>query len=107
MRALALVATTIATLAAGCRASPVWERVGGFELLAETDAGRDLEARELLQWLADARARLAPIADYGATLETRERIEDGLYPRRVLTIRVREKPFAVAAETLEPLNEKG
>jgi hypothetical protein len=111
MRALALAVTlaviNVTLLGTGCRATPAWDPIGGFELVPESASGRDLEARELEHWLADARARLAPIADYTATLETRERIEDDLYPRRVLAIRVREKPFAVAAETLEPGNEKG
>lgn len=92
---------------AACRAAPAWEPLGGFELAPATGPWRGLEPRELERWLAGARAGLAPIRDYTATLETRERIGDELHPRRVLLVKLREQPFAAAAESLEPSSEAG
>lgn len=96
-------------LLCGCLARPAFEPVGGFELVnaPERSGWSEHGARELETWLVEARRAVEPIADYSATLETRERIEDALYPRRVLTLRVAESPFRVAAETLEPPGEKG
>lgn len=104
MRALLLGA-----LLSGCLTRPAFEPVGGFELVLAPDRGEwsELGARELENWLAAAHSALQPVADYSATLETRERIEDALHPRRVLALRVAERPFRVAAETLEPPAEKG
>jgi hypothetical protein len=92
---------------ASCRTTPAWEPLGGFELVAEAAPWRDLEKRELESWLAIARARLGPLHDYTATLETRERIGDELFPRRVMIVKLREEPFAAAIETQEPLSEAG
>src|SRR5512134_2851030 len=103
MRALVL----LAGLAAGCRAAPAWEPIGGFELVPAPDTWHDVEPRELADWLAEARARLASMRDYAAVLETRERIEDDVHPRRVLAVRVRERPFSACIETREPENERG
>ena len=94
---------------ASCLASPALEPLGGFELAAAPapEAWRELDPRELERMLAEARARLAPIADYRAVLETRERIGDELFPRRVLRLALRHSPFGVALETDAPPAEKG
>jgi len=94
---------------ASCLASPALEPLGGFELAAAPapEAWRELDPRELERMLADARARLAQIADYRAVLETRERIGDELFPRRVLRLALRHSPFGVALETDAPPAEKG
>lgn len=94
-------------LTTACRAAPAWEALSGFELLAADGPRRDLEPGELQGWLATARAQLAPVRAHAATLETRERIGDELHPRRVLLVKVRERPFAAAIETLAPPNEAG
>ncbi len=96
-------------LLAGCLASPALEPLSGFELAtasAEAD-WRALAPDELTAWLAEARARLAPLADYRAVLETRERIGEELFPRRVLHVALRHEPFSVAIETVEPAAERG
>ena len=102
MRTLLLLA-----LLTACRAAPAWEAVGGFELLPEAERWRDVRVVELEGWIAEAGERIAPVHDYTATLETRERIGDELFPRRVMRVTVRERPFAVAVETLEPPSEAG
>lgn len=95
-------------LVAGCRAAPAWEPIGGFELvgLGSPDAA-EIAPAELLERVATARARLAAIPGYTAVLETRERIEDELHPRRVMRLWLRHEPFSVAIETDAPANEKG
>ena len=95
-------------LLAGCRAAPAWEPIGGFELVGPADAGAVESApQELLERVAAARAKLAAIPGYTAVLETRERIEDELHPRRVLRLKVRHDPFSIAVETDAPPNERG
>lgn len=92
----------------GCRAAPAWEPIGGFELVPSTrESWTELAPRELEGRIGAAHARLSAIPDYTAVLETRERIEDDLYPRRVMRVKVRHQPFGVAVETDEPANEKG
>lgn len=92
----------------GCRAAPAWEPIGGFELVPiQLSLSSELSPHELQQRVARAHAKLDTIADYTAVLETRERIEDDLYPRRVMRLKVRHRPFGVAIETDEPANEKG
>ena len=94
-------------LLTACRAAPAWEAVGGFELLPEAETWREVKVAQLEGWLAEAGERLAPVRDYTATLETRERIGDELFPRRVMQVKVREQPLAVAIVTLEPPSEAG
>ncbi|HEX6884646.1 MAG TPA: DUF1571 domain-containing protein [Planctomycetota bacterium] len=106
MGALVRLAALLLVLPA-CRATPEWEPVGGFELVPSAAEWRDLSAAELRAWLEAARAQLTPVKDYTGTLETRERIGDDLHPRRVMHIQLREQPFAVAIETLEPASEAG
>jgi len=107
MRSLGRLLLLLAPVLLACRATPEWEPIGGFELVPSAAEWRELPAGELHEWLNAARARLAPVRDYTATLETRERIGDDLHPRRVLRVQVREKPFAAALETLEPAGEAG
>ncbi len=98
---------------ASCRASPALEPLSGFELVDAPDPVRagvawsELDPRELERWLAEARERLATIADYRAVLETRERIDDALFPRRVLRVALRHAPFSVVIETDAPASEAG
>jgi hypothetical protein len=94
-------------LLAACRTPPAWDPVGGFELVTEAGTWQEGDPSSLRTRLDRARARLTSLGAYSATLVTRERIEDELYPRRVLSLRVRENPFAAAIETLEPPSEKG
>jgi len=92
----------------GCRSAPIWEPVGGFELVPiPSTSWSELQPHDLEQRVAAAHAKLAPIQDYRAVLETRERIGDDLHPRRVMRVKVRHRPFSVAVETDEPENEKG
>jgi len=94
---------------ASCLARPFMEPVGGFELVASpprTD-WEELEPRALEALLSGARTRIARVQDYTAVLETRERIEGALYPRRVMELRVRQEPFQVAIDVLEPPGEAG
>jgi Protein of unknown function (DUF1571) len=106
MRALGRLVLLVPALLA-CRATPEWEPIGGFELVPSAAEWRELSARELHELLTTARARLVPVRDYTATLETRERIGEDLHPRRVMRVQLRERPFAVAIETLEPAGEAG
>jgi DNA-directed RNA polymerase specialized sigma24 family protein len=109
LRAVRLLLLAAPLFLAACRSLPAWEPVGGFTLGEVTveSPWSELELQEFERWLGEACARLAPLADYSATLETRERIEDALYPRRVLSVRIRHAPFSVFAETHEPSGEKG
>jgi hypothetical protein len=95
--------------ALGCRAAPAWEPLGGFELVdvERGEAWRELAPAELRERLAAARGALDAVRDHSAVLETRERIEDELHPRRVLLVKVRHEPFSVAIETTVPPSEKG
>jgi hypothetical protein len=92
-----------------CRAAPAWEPVGGFELVPRPEAAtwRELEPQELERLLAAAHRAAAALRGYSAVLETRERIEDQLFPRRILRVRVRHEPFSVTMETLAPESEAG
>lgn len=101
----ALLAGTVLLVA--CRAAPAWEPIGGFELVGAAMESSELAPRELAERIAAAHARLATIHDYTAVLETRERIEDDLYPRRVMRLKLRHQPFSVAIETDAPANEAG
>ena len=103
----ALLALVLLASLAACRAAPAWEPVGGFELLPPPESWRDVTPGELEGWLDEARRSIASVHDYAATLETRERIEDELFPRRVIQLKLRERPFAAALETLEPPSEAG
>jgi hypothetical protein len=94
-------------LLVSCRTPTAWDPVGGFELSGELGPWRESDPENLRAQFDRARAALNSISDYAAALETRERIEDELYPRRVLLVKVRQQPFSVAIETIEPANEKG
>lgn len=96
-------------LFASCLARPVFEPVGGFELgpSPAREAWRELAPEELADELRAARSALAQLSGYGATLETRERIGDELFPRRELRLTLRHAPFSVAVETLAPESEHG
>jgi hypothetical protein len=105
---LRIVLPLCALALGACRAAPVWEPAGGFELAPIAAEGWvDVRPFQLEGWLAAARAGLGPVRDYTATLETRERVEDEVFPRRVMHLKVREQPFAAAIETFEPPNEAG
>jgi len=92
-----------------CLSRPPLDPVGGFELVPVPDksAWDELRPPALEALLAEARARVVALPDYGARIETRERIDGELFPRRVMALRVRHEPFSVAIETLEPPSEKG
>lgn len=92
----------------GCRAAPVMEPVGGFTLgVVERRAWDDFGVAEFEGWMAAAEAAVAGLADYRATLEASERIEDELFPRRVMTVWVLREPFRVAIMTHAPPSEEG
>lgn len=100
----------IACLGLGaCVSPPRFEPVGGFELVPAPERATwgEMRPHELEELLSKARARLVDVADYSARLETRERIEDALFPRRVMAVLLRVHPFSVAVETSEPPSEKG
>jgi hypothetical protein len=98
-----------AWLLAGCLTRPLFDPVGGFELVhASQSSGWSEESPRAFEgWLAEARRGLATLPVYTAVLETRERIEDELFPRRLLALKLRQEPFGVAVETLEPESERG
>lgn len=93
----------------GCLSRPALDPVGGFELSPTPDREEwsELGPLDLRTVLRTARSALAPLQQYTATLETRERLEDDLFPRRVMHLQLREEPFSVAIETSEPESESG
>lgn len=106
MRAVVILASLALS---SCLARPTLEPIGGFELVSPSDRSgwSEIEPERLRTWFADAHRALAPVVDYSASLETRERLVDELFPRRVMRLFVGQQPFRVAIETLEPPEEKG
>jgi hypothetical protein len=96
-------------LTSGCRSAPAWEPISGFELVerSEVSGWSELTPAGFQLLLANARGAVTALEDYAATLETRERIEHELFPRRELLVKIRQQPFSVAAETLQPESEAG
>ena len=77
----------------GVKTPPAWPR----ERLEGT-AAKVL----LLDALIDAAERLNQIDDYTATFQKQERIKGKLGPKHKLTMKVRQKPFAIYFRSLEP-----
>jgi len=98
----------LAALALACVSRPPMEPVGGFTLSAvTTQSWNEAAPRELEAWMAEAEERVRGLRDYRATLESSERIEDELFPKRVMTVWVLREPFRVAIVTHAPASEEG
>jgi hypothetical protein len=82
--------------------------VGGFTLgIAEQREWREASGAEFRTWMEAAEGSAKQLADYRATLESSERIEEELFPRRVMTVWVLHEPLRVAIVTHEPESERG
>ena len=91
-----------------CRAAPVMEPIGSFTLApASAHEWREASVAELEGWMVAAEKAVGGLRDYRATLESSERIEDELFPRRVMTVWVLHEPLHVAIVTHEPESERG
>lgn len=105
MRWSLLLAPTLAA----CLSRPAFDPVGGFELSPSPPRAEwhELKPAEVRAELEAARTELTRLAAYRATLETRERIGDELFPRRVMHVKLAQAPFRVAVETAAPESERG
>lgn len=102
-----LLAALLLSLGA-CRAAPVMEPIGGFTLGAvSAREWSEASVAEFEGWMTSAEKAVAGVRDYRATLESSERIEDELFPRRVMTVWVLHEPLHVAIATHAPESERG
>lgn len=84
------------------------EPVGGFTLGATVTASWEEASKDdFEEWMGAAEMAVKELRDYRATLESSERIEEELFPRRVMTVWVLHEPLRVAIVTQEPESEAG
>lgn len=97
-----------AFLLAGCLSRPAMQPVGGFTLgVAATASWEEASTGDFEEWMRTAETAAQELRDYRATLESSERIEEELFPLRVMTVWVLHEPLRVAIVTHAPESERG
>lgn len=79
----------------------------GFLMSAPASEWRELPAAQFVAWTGSALERLNGVATYTCEMQAIERIDGKLGPRKRFFLQVRQRPFAVELQTLEPASEKG